>query len=409
MPVPETTSLRRSLSLPLLTFYGLGNILGAGIYVLIGKVAGAAGLYAPVAFLLALLLALFTAFSYAELSARYPYSAGEAVYVHRGLGVRGLSLVVGLLLVFTGVFSAGTIIRGFVGYLQVFVVVPDAGAIVLTALALAAVAIWGIVQSARLALVLTVIEAVGLVIVLWVTRGALADVPAHAGELVPPADLQVWNGILLGSVLAFYAFIGFEDMVNVAEEVRDPARAMPWAIFLALATATVLYVLLALAAVLSVPAGELAASDAPLALLYERATGREPVLITVIGMFAVINGALIQVIMASRILYGLSRQGWLPSVLGRVHPRTRTPVTATVIVGGLTLGLTLWLPIQRLAENTSLLVLIVFALVNASLIRVKRNDPRPEGVTVFPVVWPVIGLLACSAFVLFELSNYIRH
>ena len=168
-------TLKRSLGLPLLIFYGLGNILGAGIYALIGKVAGAAGMYTPVSFLIASLLAAFTAFSYAELSSRYPSSAGESVYVYEGFGLRRLALLVGLLIVLAGVLSSAAIIQSFIAYLQEFTQVPRMLTLSIVVAVLTLVAIWGIVESVRMAAFLTVLEIIGLLIILWVAGGSLAD------------------------------------------------------------------------------------------------------------------------------------------------------------------------------------------------------------------------------------------
>ncbi|MDH3981120.1 MAG: amino acid permease, partial [Gammaproteobacteria bacterium] len=305
------TPLKRSLSLPLITLYGLGNILGAGIYVLIGKVAAHAGLFAPVSFLIASLLACLTAFTYAEMSARYPYSAGEAVYLHMGFALKWLSMLVGLLIVLAGIVSAATIARGFTGYLQVFVSVPTPVAIVVLLMVLGGLAIWGISESVKTAAAITVAEAFGLLLILWVAHPGPEQWATQAPTLIPPADGMVWQGILLGGFLAFYAFIGFEDMVNVAEEVRNPLQNLPRAILLALGISVLLYMLVSVVAVTAVAPDQLAGADAPMAFIYSNATGRDPVLISLISLFAIVNGALIQIIMAARVLYGLSNRRWL--------------------------------------------------------------------------------------------------
>lgn len=399
----QPTQLKRGLSLWLLVFYGLGNILGAGIYVLIGKVAGSAGLFAPVAFFVASLVAAFTALSYAELAARYPYSAGEAVYVQQGLGRPALSVLVGLLIVLMGAVSAATIARGFVGYLDVLIELPDALTITVLVLMLAAIATWGIVESVSIAALVTLVELLGLVMVLAVSGDSFSSLPQRLPELVPSPDPAVWQGILFGAFLAFYAFVGFEDMVNVAEEVRQPERNVPLAILIALAVTTLLYAAVCLAAVLSMPPPLLAASDAPLASVYAHATGEKPVTLSIISLFAVVNGALIQIIMGSRILYGMSRQGWLPPLLGRVWRTTRTPLVATLATAGLVLVLALWLPLVTLARATSFLVLIIFSLVNLSLLRIKRREPHPPGVRVVPLWTPVGGILTSLGLLLFQL------
>lgn len=396
-------ALKRSLTLGLLTLYGLGTILGAGIYVLVGRVAGIAGMHAPLAFVVAALLAGLTGLSYAELAARFPRSAGEAVYVQEGLRRRPLSVLVGLLIVLTGVVSAATIANGFVGYLQVFVPVPDALAIVVLVLLLGLLAAWGITESVVAASAVTLVELGGLVFIIYIAGGSLAELPARWPELVPPPDAGTWQAIFLGAFLAFYAFIGFEDMVNVAEEVKDPARTLPRAILIAIGLSTALYLLVALVAVLALPPAELAESRAPLALIYERATGSAPTLISVVSLFAVVNGALIQIIMSSRVLYGMSREGWLPAMLGRVSPLTRTPLPATAFVTVVVLVLAMVLPLVTLAQATSFVILIVFALVNLSLVRIKRREPRPAGVRMVPLTIPLAGFAASCAFVALQL------
>jgi len=299
----QPTELKRGLSLWLLVLYGLGNILGAGIYVLVGKVAGSAGLFAPVAFLVASLVAAFTALSYAELVARYPLSAGEAVYVQKGLGLPALSVIVGLLIVLMGAVSAATIARGFVGYLDILIEVPDAVAIALLVVVLGMTATWGIVESVSIAALVTLVELLGLAMVLAVAGDSLFTIPERLPELMPPMDPVIWQGILFGAFLAFYAFVGFEDMVNVAEEVRNPVRNVPLAILIALGVTTLLYAAVSLTAVLTVAPQQLAASDAPLATVYQQATGSKPVVLSIISIFAVVNGALIQIIMGLSLIH----------------------------------------------------------------------------------------------------------
>ena len=396
-------ALRRSLSPTLLTLYGLGNILGAGIYVLIGKVAATAGAFTPWSFLLASLIAGLTAFSYAELSARYPLSAGEAVYLYEGFGLKHLASAAGLLIIVAGIVSSAAIARGFVGYFQQFLQLPAPLIILSLVAALAALAIWGILESVRVAALFTLAEIFGLLLVVWVAFPQPAELADAMSAMLAPREFGHWNGILLGGVLAFFAYIGFEDMVNVAEEVRDPVHSMPRAILAALAISTLLYMMVALVAVSTVPPDLLAATDAPLALIYARATAAPPVLISIIALVAVVNGALIQIIMASRVAYGLARQGWIPSILGRVNPRTRTPAIATLAVSGLVLAMALLLPVEMLARITSLLLLAVFALVNLALLRIRRRpDPAYAGFTV-PAWVPLGGSLSAAAFLGYQL------
>lgn len=398
----QQSGLRRSLSLPLITFYGLGTILGAGIYVLVGKVAGVAGMYAPVAFLVAALVAAFTAFTYAELAARYPLSGAEAVYVQQGLGRRALSTLVGLLIVFSGLVSSATLVNGFAGYLAVFVELPRSPVIFAVVLVLGTLALWGILESVSVAAVATVIEIAGLVMIIAVSGDSFLSLPQRFGELIPPLEINAWWSVAAGAFLAFYAFIGFEDMVNVSEEVKDAQHNVPRAIILALIGSTLLYILVVTAAVLALPLSTLSGSDAPLALVFERATGAQPTIIALISLFAVINGALIQMIMSSRMLYGMAQAGWTFRTLAFVSSRTRTPVVATAVVAAGVLLFALWLPLVTLAKLTSFAILVVFVLVNLSLIRIKKVQKAPEGIRVYPVWVPYGGLMLAIVLLVFQ-------
>lgn len=394
--------LRRSLSLPLITFYGLGTILGAGIYVLIGKVAGVAGMYAPVSFALAAVTAALSAFTYMELCSRHPLAGGAAIYTQQGFGLRWLSILVGFLIVLSGLVSAATISRGFVGYFRVFFEIPEMLIIVGVVLALALLAAWGIAQSVTAAAVATVIEVGGLLLIIGVAYASFGVIPERIPELLPPMELAAWQGIFLGGFLAFYAFIGFEDMVNVAEEVKNPERNLPRAILLAIVISTVLYLAVSLAAVLVLPLDQLSASAAPLALMFEQATGANPKFMASISLFAVINGALIQIIMAARMLYGMSREGWLPKGIGKLNARTQTPILATILVSIAVLVLALALPLVTLAKVTSFAVLAVFATISLALIRMKRAGP-PAGNTYTVPSWVPYASMA-SALVLLGLQ-----
>ena len=410
----QNKTLKRSLTLPLITFYGLGNILGAGIYALIGKVAGEAGYFAPLSFLFASIIATFSALSYAELSARYPVSAGEAVYLYEGFQLRWLSIVVGLLIVAAGIMSSAAIAHAFAGYLKVIAInyIPAFQAVssttILTTLLfiLTALAVWGIKQSVAVASFLTLLEIAGLSLVIWV---GVEQMPVMQQNFAAISETNYHFssiGIFAGAFLAFYAYIGFEDMVNVAEEVKDPQKNMPRAIFLAVIISTLLYAVVAIVAVLLVEPQQLARSEAPLAEVYTTATGKAPIVISVIGLFAVINGALIQLIMASRLLYGMGHRQWLPAWFSVIYSPTRTPVNSTLVVAALILFFAILLPIVTLAEMTSFLILIVFALVNLALIRIKQKQAHPEGVRVFSIWIPALGFITSSMFLLL---NTIRN
>jgi basic amino acid/polyamine antiporter, APA family len=369
--------LRKRLTLPYLVLYGLGTIVGAGIYVLVGKVAGRAGMLAPVSFILAAMLAAMAAAAYAEMSSRFPQTAAEAVYVRHGLRNIPLAILAGSCVLITGTVSAAALSVGFAGYFKALVDLPSHVIVIGVVVLLGAIAVWGIKESAIAAATITCVEVGGLLLVIWAGSDALATLPARLPEMVPSMDSLAWIGILAGIFLAFFAFIGFEDMVNVAEEVQDAPRTMPIAIVITMALSIVLYMAVTIVAVLSVPLDVLAASEAPLVEVFERGSGMSGASLTVIGSFAVINGALIQMIMASRVIHGMTRQGWLPAPLGRIHPRTGTPVTATLMVSVVVVSLALVADVETLAQFTTLFTLSAFSLVNASLWVLKGRHPEP--------------------------------
>jgi len=401
MPV----TLKRSLSPFLLIFYGLGTILGAGIYVLIGEVAATAGVSTPLAFLIASFVAGFSAFSFAELSSRYPKSAGEALYTQKAFNKKLLSTLIGIMVISIGVISAATICRGFTGYFHVFVDAPDWLILCCLIIGLGLIACWGISESVKTVSLLTSIELFGLLFILWIGGDALAQLPARLPEMIPAWEAAHWIPVFSGAFLAFYAYIGFEDMVNVAEEVRNPQKSLPLAIISCLIITTILYVAVALVAVLSLPLKTLAGSHAPLALLYQHKTGAAPTLITLVSLFAITNGALVQIIMGSRVLYGLSSQGLLPQPLGRINSRTRTPLRATSLLTIIVLFMALWLPLVTLARLTSFVTLVVFACINMALIVIKGREPKPKNCLVVPLWVPWIGFLISIVMILLELIN----
>jgi len=403
--LPDPVALKRTLSLPQLVLYGLGTTIGAGIYALVGEMAAISGYYAPLSFLLASVMAALTALSFAELSGRYPRCAGAALYVKEGFSSERLSAIVGLLVVAAGLVSSAAIVNGFMGYLGEFIQLDRFTAIIIVTLAIGAIAAWGIAESVSIAAFVTVVEIAGLLLVIAVSYSGLAEVPGRWRELVPATDSASWYGIFAGSLLAFYAFIGFEDMVEVAEETRQVRRNLPIGIMLTLAITTLLYMAIMVTAVMAMPPGELAQSAVPLARLYEHYTGSSATIISIIGLFALINGALIQMIMASRVLYGMSSRNLLPAILSIVNKRTQTPLVATALTTVAILLLAVSGSLASLAEATSLIMLLVFSLVNLSLLYVKRKDPRPEGLIVFPLIIPLLGFLVSAAFIALEIIS----
>ena len=404
-PSTSSPTLHRTLGAFRLTLYGLGTILGAGIYVLTGEVAGAAGMVAPFAFLAAAIVAGFTALSYAELSSRIPRSAGEAAFVEKGTGSRLLAACSGWGVAITGILSAAAITNGFHGYLTELLPLSRIPTVAVTSIVLTFIAAWGVNTAVGAAVMVTVLEIGGLGLVIFLAGDHLTDLPERWPELMPSLKLSSLSGIFIGAHIAFFAFIGFEDIVNMAEEVRKPKRNLPLAILISIGIATLIYFLIATIAVLAVPPAQLAESKAPFAVIL---ADRGPFIrttISLISMVAVINGALIQIVMASRLLYGMANQKLAPAALSRIHPRTRTPVRATIIAGSVVLILALALPLLSLAKLASTVTLAVFALVNISLFILKRreatNPPTSESLKdhfTCPRWIPLLGFLLCILF-----------
>lgn len=396
-------ALKRSLSLWSISFYGIGTIVGAGIYVLIGKVGLEARIYLPLSFLLAGVIAAFTALSYAEMSSRFPKSAGSAIYAFEAWHSPKVSQFVAVLVVLSGIISAAAISNGFVGYLNLFIPVPAFIAISALALLLAAIAAWGIKESALVITLITLIEVGGLLFVIFC--GLNTDIDFSQSLSFEGFSLATLISIGMGSFLAFYAFIGFEDMVNVAEEVKDPRRNLPMAIIIAIVISSALYISVAFVAVISVPIEQLANSDAPLAYIVESA-GYPTAFIGLISLLAVVNGALVQLIMASRLLYGMATQGLFPRVLAHVNAKTQTPIISTSIIAFLIWVFATLLPITLLAKTTSFIMLSVFAVVNLALLVVKRQQRvLANECKTYPTLVPIIGFTLCLLLLALQIIN----
>jgi amino acid transporter len=377
--------LRRVLTLPLVVLYGLGVTIGAGIYVLTAETAARAGVHAPLAFVLAALV--------------MAPSAGSFAYVREGFHSNLLSLLVGLMVVAAGSVSAATVSVGCAGYIREFLALPNAVLVPIIVLAIGAVAAWGILESVTFAAIFTLVEIGGLLLIIAGGFAADPEILLRLPEVIPPLnDPAAWIGVGSAGLLAFFAFIGFEDLVNVAEEVKRPERTLPRAIFLTLIITTLAYVLVISISVLSVRPEELGVSEAPLSLVFERTTGLSPAAVTLIAIVATLNGAIINMIMASRVIYGLSRQGNLPEALGRVNRITRTPLTGTTLVVAIILLLAIAFPLDFLAETTSRITLSVFAVVNLALLRLKlTGSAAAPGHFTVPTWVPVAGFLSCLA------------
>lgn len=393
-------TLKRRLGPVLLTAYGVGIMVGAGIYVLVGVAAGEAGVWAPLSFFLAALVSVPTALAFSELSARIPEAAGDSAYVELGLGRHRLAVLVGWVNIVAGTVASAAVLRGGVGYLTSITPLSFETAVIGLGIALTALAIIGVVESLAVAAVLTVVEVLGLCMVIWAGFGTEPAAQWHT----PSAPYL--PGVLSASIFAFFAFIGFDDLVNMAEEARAPERNMPRSILYSLAITAVLYALVSMAAVRAVGIEELAASDRPLALVWESATGKSAVFLSAIAVAAALNGVLAQIVMASRVLFGLGRRSPLLSFFHRAHKRFGTPVLATVLVGVAVVLSALWLPVARLAEITTLALIVVFVIVNAALIGLKRKG----GKTPFDVpVWvPWLGIVLCLGLFAANFAGGIR-
>jgi len=403
-------ALRRSITTLPLALYGIGVTVGAGIYVLVGEVAANAGAAAPLSFLLAALVIAPTAYSYCELSARFPRAAGEAVYVGAAFSSLFMVRLAGLLVAAAGVVSSAAVAIGAAGYLRSFIDLPPLMLALAIVLALGAVAAWGVVQSVAFAIAVSLFEVGALV---WIIAIAVPEISAPWAALHaswPGLAAAPWLGVGSGLLLAFFAFVGFEDIVNMAEEVKRPERALPAAIGLTLLATTVLYLAIAFVAVATIGAPGLAGQEAPLAHLYARLTGGDPALISAIAVASTLNTILIQIVMATRVLYGLSREGALPEPLGRVSPLTRTPLLATGLVLVVVIVLAVAAPISVLARATSAMVLFVFILVNLALLRLKlAGAPPPVSTPSFtvPLAVPVVGAALSGLVFAFEVVRLL--
>jgi len=386
-------NLRRVITTPMLVIFVLGDILGAGIYALVGEVAGEVGGAIWTAFLVALTLAFFTAFAYAELVTKYPDAAGAALYVNKALRKPFVTFLVAFTVAASGITSASTAAIAFGGdYLGVFIELPVLGVAIAFIIVLALINYRGINESIKVNLGLTAIEIAGLLIIVGIGIAALVTgtgEPSRAMEFNP--DTSAALAILGGASLAFFALIGFEDSVNVAEETTNPRRAYPRALFGGLAMASVIYLFVAFTATMVVPTQQLADSDGPLLEVVRAGpVAIPPRVFSVFALVAVTNTALINMI-ASRLLYGMAKQNIVPSALGRVSGR-KTPVVAIVFTTLVAFGLVATGELDTLADTTVLLLLVVFSLVNICALLLRHDDVGHDYFHA-PVIFPVLGAL----------------
>ncbi|MCI0752511.1 APC family permease [Teichococcus vastitatis] len=404
--------LQRRIGLGLLMMYGLGSMLGAGIYGLVGEAARLMGSAIWLAFLVSMVAALLTGLSYATIASRYPRAGGACYVTQRAYRSPLLGYLVGLAVACSGLTSIATQanvvarnLQAAFGWQGVPVALLAAGFLLL----LAGILLRGIRESLWLNAVCTVVEAFGLVLVIavgipyWGSASLLEwpDGPAGGTEAAGTTLL-----VFQGAVLTFFSFIGFEDTLNLSEEVKNPERTMPAGLILAMVTATVIYMAICVTAVSVVPWRDLAAAPAPLAEVVRRAAPWFPPLGFIgITIFAVANTALVNYVMASRLLYGMARQGLLPEAFGRVHPSRHTPHVAIGALFVIVLALAMLGNIAALASATVLLLLFVFTLVNGALIVLKRRPGEPRGAFEVPVVVPALGMLVCLALIVVRTTS----
>jgi amino acid transporter len=391
------TRLKRSVSGRLLYFFILGDILGAGVYALVGSISQEVGGALWVPLMAALGLALLTAGSYAELVTKYPRAGGAAVFAERAFRKPFLSFLVGFAMLAAGVTSAAGLSLAFTGdYLAAFLDVPAAPAALVFLALLALLNARGIKESVRSNVVMTVIEVSGLLLVIGVVAFFLLQGGGDLSRVSEfPSGVSPAAAVLGASLIAYYSFVGFEVSANVAEEVRDVSRVYPRALFAALLTAGVVYLLIGLASSAALPAKDLAGSSSPLLdVVAATGAGIPPWLFGLIALVAVANGALLALVMASRLTYGMAEQGLLPSTLGRVLPNRRTPWAAIVVTTAAAMALTLSGDLTSLAETVVLLLLFVFLSTNIAVLVLKRDRVEHSHFRI-PTVVPYLAIASC--------------
>lgn len=418
-PEPE---LRRVIGPRLLLLFIVGDILGTGVYALTGSVAGEVGGAAWAPFLVAFAVATITAFSYLELVTRYPQAAGAALYTHKAFGIHFVTFLVAFTVMCSGITSASTASNAFAGFLNDgFDLGFEVGGvgILLTALAfmalVAAVNFRGVGESVKANVVLTLVELSGLLMIIFIGLWAVTQGNADFSRVVvfeSPSDRNTFFAITAATSLAFFAMVGFEDSVNMAEECKDPIRDFPKMMLTGLGVTGLIYVLVSITAVALVPVGDLTDPDKGSALTQVVAAGAPDVpfdtIFPFIGMFAVANSALINMLMASRLLYGMANQDVLPRTLGKVHATRRTPWVSILFTTAISFGLIIYVvrasaseegatSVALLGGTTALLLLCVFTVVNIALIVIRRR-PSAQDHPHFtaPTLLPYLGAVTCA-------------
>ena len=412
----QPTELKRVLGPKLLLLFIIGDILGTGVYALTGEVAGEVGGAAWLPFLVAFAVAMVTAFSYLELVTKYPRAAGAALYAHKAFGIHFVTFLVCFTVMASGITSASTASLAFAANFgngfSLNLGVGSGGVLLVAVgfmLLVAAVNLRGVAESVRTNVVLTLIELTGLLIIiligLWVILQGDADFEAVVA-FETAGDKSVFLAVTTATSLSFFAMVGFEDSVNMAEETKDSSRIFPKVMLTGISITGLIYVLISIAAVATVPVGRLSGSDTPLLEVVQVGVPDLPVddIFPFISMVAVANSALINMLMASRLLYGMSKQAVLPPFLDKVHPKRRTPWASILFTTALAVGLIAYANtlsdkgVETLGGTTSLLLLAVFTVVNIAVL-VLRRDPVGHDHFVAPTALPVIGAAACAYLV----------
>ncbi|MEV6597842.1 APC family permease [Actinoplanes sp. NPDC051346] len=402
---PDQPALKRVIGPGLLLLFVVGDILGTGVYALTGKVAAEVGGAVWLPFLLAFTVALLTAFSYLELVTKYPRAAGAALYTHKAFGMHFLTFMVTFAVMCSGLTSASSASKAFAGnFAEAFDVSLGEG-LGLTAVAVAFMTLIalinfrGVGESVKVNVVLTLVELTGLLIVIGIGAWALGGGNGDLSRLVDfdaPAGENAVLSVTAATALAFFAMVGFEDSVNMAEETRDPVRIFPKVMLTGLCVTGVIYVLVAISAVALVTPADLGEGEAPLLKVVSAGAPAFPLTVfAFITMFAVANSALINMLMASRLLYGMANERVLPRVLGRVHRSRRTPWVGIVFTTLVAFALIWFADLAALGGTTSLLLLCVFTIVNVAVLVLRRDRVEHRHFHA-PTAIPVLGAIVCA-------------
>jgi len=397
------SELTRNMGLFQLTMYGVGLILGAGIYVLIGEAAGLAGGSIWVSIILGIILASFSGLSYAELTSIFPRAAAEYIFVKRSFKNNFLAFIIGWLTAITSIISAAVVSLGFGGYLAEFVNIPIVVSAIVLLGVLSLVNFIGIRESSWTNTIFTIIEASGLIIIIVI--GFTYDSPQQIEYFDSPNG---FTGIILAFLLIFFAFIGFEDMANVAEEVKKPKKTLPRAIMLSVFITGIIYILVSIASIRVVNWEDLGTSVAPLADVATIVLGEKGnILLSSIALFATTNTVLIILVAGARIFYGMAKEQSLPGFFAIVHSKTKTPWIAVIGIMIIAMIFTLFGEIAIIAKIAVFATLITFAMMNLSVIVLRFTEPTierqyriPLNIGKFPIL-PLFGLVI-TTYMLFQ-------